>query len=356
MTKESIISKLSEFNRVYFDKKTALNFLSFLKTKADVFAPHQKGESSFSYEQVDDVAKVIFNYPRTIQSIKKYFLPPRETLLSFNMESDTFSKPETDIKKRIFFGIHSYEMQAVKILDYAFSNGNIESNYLSRRENAVFIGIDYLPDSWHFSKSVGIDIEAVEGFSLFFYTTTDGYIVFEIDDQGKKLLNEFGKGKKIANDMLNIDEREFKTKLRYHHNRLPRIFDYVQKSKVWEKYAQRCLGCGTCNLLCATCYCFDVQDEVELDTVNGSRQRTWDSCMLNSFAEVAGGENFRENLAQRTRHRVYRKFKYITDKSGMMHCIGCGRCSRYCPAGITLPDIVNDLIEDYEEKQMKQVI
>ena len=203
---------------------------------------------------------------------------------------------------------------------------------------------------------MGIDIEATEGFSLFFYSTENGYIVFEVDNEGKKLLKEFGQGQPVTAGMFDIDDREFKTKIRYHHNRLPRIFDYVQKSKVWDKYAERCLGCGTCNLLCATCYCFDIQDEVELDTVNGSRQRTWDSCMLNNFAEVAGGESFRESLGQRTRHRVYRKFKYITDKSGMMHCVGCGRCSRYCPAGISLPEIVNDLIEDYEEKQMKQVI
>ena len=356
MTNETINSRLTSLNRSYFDQKTALNFLSYLKTQALVFAPHQKGDVSFSYEQVDDVNNVIFKYPRTMHSIKKYFLPPKETLLTFNMESNTYNKPKLKSEKRIFFGVHSYEMRAIKCLDYSFSLGNPESNYLSRREKALFIGIDYAPDEWHFSKSVGVDIEEVEGFSLFFYSTDDGYIVFEVDSEGKKLLKDFGQGKPLRNDTFEIKEKEFKSKIRYHHNRLPQVFDYVQKSKMWDKYAERCVGCGTCNLLCSTCYCFDVKDEVELDAKNGYRERTWDGCMLNTFAEVAGGENFRETLAARTQHRLYRKFKYITDKSGLLHCVGCGRCSRYCPAEISMPDIVNDLIEDYEDKQRKQII
>jgi Fe-S oxidoreductase len=34
--------------------------------------------------------------------------------------------------------------------------------------------------------------------------------------------------------------------------------------------------------------------------------------------------------------------------------VGCGRCSKYCPAGINIVDIINDLIVDYTEQQQKQ--
>jgi len=356
MINESINKKLTSLNRFYFDKKTALSFIQFLKTKAQVIAPHKKGETSFSYETVEDVNEIIFQYPRTIQSLKKFFLPPRETLFHFNMQSNAYKKPHVKNHYRIFFAVHSYEMKALKCIDYGFSKFLPEETYFQRRKNSVFIGIDYIPDQWHFAKSVGINIEELEGFSLFFYTVDDGFIVFEVDRQGKKLLEEFGKGKKANNQMFNLQDKKFKTKLRYHYNRIPRVFDYVQQSEIWDKYAERCLGCGTCNLICATCYCFDVKDEVELDAENGYRERSWDGCTLNSFAEVAGGENFRESLAHRTRHRLYRKFKYLNDKSGMMHCVGCGRCSRYCPAGISLTNLVNDLIVDYEQKKIKQAI
>ena len=153
-----------------------------------------------------------------------------------------------------------------------------------------------------------------------------------------------------------ITNKHFSAKIKYHYNRLPQVFEYVYQSKVWDKVAEKCVGCGTCNLLCATCYCFDVHDEVDLNVIDGKRERFWDSCMLHPFAEVAGGENFRDKLSLRTRHRLYRKFKYITEESGELQCIGCGRCSRYCPAQINIVDIINDLIEDYTEQQEKQVI
>lgn len=356
MVNDNLNKTLTSFRHVDFDHQTALKFIEHLKTVAPVFAPHKKGDSSFSYEPVGDVNNVVFTYPRTIQSIKKYFLPPKENLLTFNIQSNEYKKPVIKSEERIFFAVHSYEMQAIKCIDYSFSEGNPESNYLTRRKDAIFIGIDYTPDEWHFSKSVGVDIEAIDGFSLFFYTTEKGFTVFEIDDIGAKLLKGFNNSLSLQKNSFEIKEKEFRAKLKYHHNRLPQIFDHLYKSKVWEKYAEKCVGCGTCNLICATCYCFDVKDEIELDAENGYRERSWDGCMLNKFAEVAGGENFREMLASRTRHRLYRKFKYITDKSGMMHCVGCGRCSRYCPAGISLTNIVNDLIEDYEDKQRKQVI
>lgn len=356
MVNEIINEKLLSHNRFYYDKKTVLEFLNYLKTVAPVFAPHRKGEMSFSYEQVKDINDVVFNYPRTMQSIKKYFLPPKETLLTFNRGDNYYHKRKIIPEERIFFGIHSYEMQALKCLDYCFSHGNPESNYLIRRQNAIFIGIDYIPDKWHFSKSLGIDIETLDGFDLFFCTMDDGFVVFEGNEQGAWLLKDFGKGEPYNDHPFKIRDREFKTKIRYHHNRLPQIFDHLQKSKVWDKYAERCVGCATCNLLCATCYCFDIRDEVELDAENGYRSRSWDGCMLNTFAEVAGGENFRATLAARTRHRLYRKFKYLADKSEFMHCVGCGRCSRYCPAGISITEIVNDLIEDYENKQKHELI
>ncbi|HHJ53766.1 MAG TPA: hypothetical protein ENJ89_11270 [Caldithrix abyssi] len=127
----------------------------------------------------------------------------------------------------------------------------------------------------------------------------------------------------------------------------------MYQSNVWQKVAERCVGGGTCNLLCPTCYCFDGRDEVELDIDSGKRQRFWDGCMLNHFAEVAGGEDFRDKLHLRTRHRLFRKFKYITEKSGTIFCVGCGRCTKYCPADISLVEIINSLVDDYNQKQMK---
>jgi ferredoxin len=348
---------MEQMKRYFFDGETTRKFIEYLKSKATVIAPHKKGEVSFFYDKVNNVDDVVFDYPRTIQPLKKFFLPPSEKLLTFKIQDNSFSEVQEEIEERIFFGIHSYELESIKRLDYNFKTGNAESNYFDKREKSCFIGMSFAPDQWHFSKSVGIEIERLEGFCLFFEPVEKGYLVFEINDTGRELLSEFGAGIVVDAPLdFAVTEKSFKSKLKYHYNRLPQVFNHVYKSKVWQEVAEKCVGCGTCNLLCPTCYCFDVRDEVKLDLNSGSRNRFWDGCMLNSFAAVAGGENFREKLEQRTRHRLYRKFKYITEGSGELHCVGCGRCSKFCPAGINIVDIINDLIVDYTAQQQKQVV
>ena len=87
--------------------------------------------------------------------------------------------------------------------------------------------------------------------------------------------------------------------------------------KTWQEVGKKCVSCGNCTAVCPTCYCFDVQDEVKLDVTGGERKRIWDSCQLEEFAEVSGGENFREERASRQRHRYYRKFNANLQKNSL---------------------------------------
>jgi len=116
---------------------------------------------------------------------------------------------------------------------------------------------------------------------------------------------------------------------------------------VWEEKARLCFSCGSCNVVCPTCYCFDVQDDVGWDLQSGERFRAWDGCMLEKFARVAGGHNFRGQRFERYRHRYYRKGKYVPDKIGECACVGCGRCITACVTKIANPvTVFNRLWED----------
>jgi ferredoxin len=119
-----------------------------------------------------------------------------------------------------------------------------------------------------------------------------------------------------------------------------------EEHPVWAERAQLCHSCGSCNLVCPTCYCFDVQDDVGWDLQNGTRSRRWDGCLLSDFALVAGGHNFRHRREQRYRHRYYRKGKYLWDRMGQIACVGCGRCITACTTKIANPvDVYNALVE-----------
>ena len=315
----------------------------------EVIAPHRKGDVSFSYEPVRDAQDIVPDYNRTLLPLKKFFLPPVEKLLDFSLEKPGFTPAEIEVKPRVFFAIHSYEMQAILRLDHTMLSQNPEARYFKRRQQASFVGISFEPDEYHFSESVGIPVDAVEGFDLFLNKIDNYYQLAVLTDKGSELMKGF-KDLEVC-DVIETMPHKFYQRLRYHFNRIPMVFDESYDSRIWDEVSNRCVGCGTCNLTCPTCYCFDVEDTVDVTATRGTRDRRWDSCMLDSFAEVAGGENFRELRAQRTRHRVFRKFKYITDHEGVPWCVGCGRCSAFCVAGISLPKIVNDLIKEYEENR-----
>jgi len=126
---------------------------------------------------------------------------------------------------------------------------------------------------------------------------------------------------------------------------LPSLLTISYKSGLWEELGRQCLGCGMCTIVCPTCYCFDVLDEVDFSLSSGRRYRVWDSCQLNQFAVVAGGHDFRSQRSARQRHRFLRKYKYQSLAPGLLGCVGCGRCASTCPVNISPVEALNKLYQ-----------
>jgi len=324
-------------------------FISHLMGKKKVIAPHKKADHSFTFQEVEEAGSVALNYPRTLNSIKKFFLPMRETLLKFNRKENTCEQPEILPSDAIFLGVHNYDLKATFKLDYNFTKGNPEKNYLTRRQGAIFIGVSFTPDKFHFSHSVNIEPDDTEGFDMFLHATNSGYIVETITEAGEELINGFSDMTAFDGEFEENDN--FSTALYAPQAKLSKVLDESYDNPVWKEMAEKCVSCGTCNLVCPTCYCFNVEDHMDLSLESGVRERHMDACMLRGFTEVAGNEVFREHLADRIRHRIYRKFKYISDETNEPWCVGCGRCTIYCTAGISIVDIVNRLVSDYDKQQ-----
>jgi ferredoxin len=88
-----------------------------------------------------------------------------------------------------------------------------------------------------------------------------------------------------------------------------------------------------------------VQDFPVLGGTGGVRRRAWDSCQLKCFAEIASGENFRKDRASRLRHRVFRKGRFILERTGKLGCVGCGRCSLHCVAKISILETLRQIAD-----------
>jgi formate hydrogenlyase subunit 6/NADH:ubiquinone oxidoreductase subunit I len=330
----------------FLESDRVADLVTHLKNQKPVYAPHPKGRKSFAFGLVDDPTAVVLDYPRVMHSIRKYFLPPQEKLMTFDLKENSFSAVEPEPANAIFFGVHSYDLAAVHRLDYNFSTGNPEKNYLARRQGAVFVGVSFEPDSFHFSGSVGIDPYDTAGFDIFLTKLLDGYIVEALTTIGEELLGGLDLP---AHEAGKPARGHFQQHIYLPQAKLGKVMEESYKNEVWDETAAKCVGCGTCNLVCPTCYCFNMEDEVDIQVTGGSRGRRWDGCMMRDFSAVAGGEFFREALADRQRHRVFRKFKYISDETGQPWCVGCGRCTAHCTAGISIVSIINRLVGDYEK-------
>ena len=316
--------------------------VSILKGKHRIVAPVSKGKS-YVFSVIDDPKTVVLDYPTTILPLKKFFLPPADVLLHYNRQSQEVFIPAHRTEATIFFGVHNYELQGLLRLDHAFRTGVRDDTWLARRKNSLFVGVSYVPDEYHFAESVGIPTNVKEGFDLFLTRFPDHYRVEALSDEGAAMETALA-SLLVPCDCAGDPVVYFKNKLRQSVPGIREIFHGAYNHPVWAKTARECYSCGTCNISCPTCYCFDVDDQTTLGSSEGVRLRMWDSCQFISFSAVAGGEAFREKRNDRVRHRMSRKFAYITDEKGQPFCVGCGRCVRQCTAAINIVEVMNALL------------
>jgi len=321
--------------------------------KVGVVGVKEKEAGKFHFAPLETAAELRLDYDVTITPPKKFIQPPKEILLMFEIGNDKFkAKAVIEAKELVLLGVHPYDMKAINQMDKVFTDDNKETNYLERRKNITIIGVDPVNASkwgfWHDMGAATVD----KGFDLWLTDLGDRYYVEAGSKQGEKLLssaktNDAGKTdselqKEARLNLKSLCKPERKVKATV--NELPSLFGNSYESTVWEEHAKKCYSCGSCNLVCPTCYCFDVREDVDISLKSGRRIRYWDGCLLEDFAMVGHGDNFREERGDRFRHRLFRKYSYMVDKVGDIACVGCGRCSSVCLPDITDPvKIINEL-------------
>ena len=300
-------------------------------------------ENRFVFDRVRRFEDLRLDYDVTVQAPTRFLLPERETLLKLRLGKTPAAEPMLDTTPRVLFGVHPYDIKAIELLDEVFMSVHSDPNYITRRQNTIIIGIDCLRPSPHsFASSMGTN-QTESGFDLLLTGIGDGFMVMVGSKRGAELLIEYTNpwrptDSEIATQKAFRDDavESFQLHLTVARERLPKLLEDHYDHPYWEERSETCLSCGSCVMVCPTCFCFDVKDEVSLDMQSGERIRHWDACMLPDFAKVAGGENFRHGKASRFRHRIFRKGKYILERYGLVGCVGCGRCITAC-----LPDIAS---------------
>ncbi len=344
-------------------KTKLLAIVDALARSRRIVAPVARGDRYF-YDVVKESCQLDLDFNYCVYGPKATLFPPCETLFTFEVGDRSFkTKPVYEDATVALVGVHPCDIHAIRLLDRVFTDDHRDEHYLRRRARTLIVGVDCPQPCTKgvFCRDMKCN-EAREGFDLMCYPLhleSNGvevrYGVVFGTQAGRELFAEHRTGMTPCA----ADERDFERYLveknaafpkvlPYDVDELPQLFDRSYDSLLWEATARRCYSCGSCNLSCPTCYCFNTYDEVDLTLTSGQRCREWDGCHLRDFADVAGGHNFRPKAASRLRHRMYRKAKWIRERDGLPGCVGCARCDRACTAKINSVEIYHQLAEEVQ--------
>ncbi|MCL6518942.1 MAG: 4Fe-4S dicluster domain-containing protein [Armatimonadetes bacterium] len=281
------------------------------------------------------------------KSLREHFTPPTETLFDYKLEdlSAEVIPPENEERHRVIFGARACDAATLLYVGAVYSNVEpIDTAYFMRREKTYLVGLFCNKPAWScFCTEVGDFLTNPVAMDVYLTDLGNRYYAEPLTPKGEELigLGNFrpaDENDKVANEEIRQKALERLPKRAEHETA---CLSYDWDHPVWTELAKKCLSCGACAFLCPTCHCFDIQEHPKLK--KGSRYRCWDTCQFEKFTLMASGHNPRETRKERTRQRVFHKFKYSQERYCMLGCVGCGRCIAACPVNIDIRRVLEEL-------------
>ncbi len=306
----------------------------------EVIAPVRKGKS-YAFEPVESFDEIVLDYPTTLTSLKKYYIPARETLFEYNVKEGHVTPYTLTVKPRVLFGAHACDINAMNNLNMVFEDARYPDPYYDAHKSSnMIVGISCSPTSSCFCHLLDAD-EVRSGYDLFLTDIGGRYLVSIGSVEAANILESACSPREATDE----DRRAFRNATRARQQafdedspsvqEIPMLMDAFHEDAFWDELGGRCLSCTACSSVCPTCYCFDIVDALDPDGVTGKRERVWDACTSPQFALVTGGHNFRDSGPERVRHRMYHKLNGFNAQHGRYLCVGCGRCVHACKADIS---------------------
>ncbi len=311
-----------------------------LKRYGVIYGPVKTGERSYAFRRVKSLDEVDLLYARTLMPPKKLFMRPKEDIFIFDKGEQEFREIPDEEEGFVVFGVHACDINALNLLDRVYLNEAPDRYYSDRRGRSLLVGVSCRPDEHCFCESTGTSF-VNDGFDLFLHEIGDRHLIRVGSEKGYEVV----KGLSLRS-VSPVDVEEYKASVNarekqfmkdFNSSGLQTALDLSFADPVWKEYGDKCLGCGSCSMVCPTCRCWDMKDHTNLDLTTGARTRMWYSCTLADHGLVAGGLNFRPSTTERLRNRFNCKGSLA---GGTLNCVGCGRCTAYCPAGIDFVEVM----------------
>lgn len=342
-----------------FAKEAWLETLQGLTGDYKVFVPVKDGDFHV-FRPLEEGTRPDFDYLNTRLSPKSLVYPQSERMFEYSLHEDDPNKnilkeAPKEYAPQAVVGIRPCDAHAFQIVKRNFDNPEYRDPWWVRHfESTTLVGLGCNePCATCFCTAMGGGPFDEKGLDVLLYNLGETYLARSLTDKGDDFLNK-AEGGKAADEEQRKSAADLASKVMETMPE-PKEVDPLREKTIndlfnapfWEDVAFACLNCGTCTFLCPTCWCFDIQDEVQ--GKQGDRIRNWDSCMFPLFTLHGSGHNPRDKKFQRVRQRFMHKLKYYVDKyHDGFQCSGCGRCVAFCPVNIDIRKVLTLMSNDAE--------
>nr|MCU0260765.1 4Fe-4S dicluster domain-containing protein [Ilumatobacteraceae bacterium] len=306
----------------------------------------EQAPGRFRLEASGDATR--FSWTPGADSWKRFVFPPRSEVVRIRRADGTFvvEQPAPPPAPMALVGARDCEIRALAVLDRVLDDpDHPDDRYVERRADTFVVAVTCgVPSATCWCTSMGGDPRPQEGYDLRITEVLDGghrLLVEAGTTLGHRVLERLDGDPAVPGDhdaAAAVAERA-RDGIRHRLDgaALPSALAGTDEHAHWADVAARCLSCGSCTSVCPTCFCSsftDVTDLVDPDVT--VREQTWVSCFQLDHSRI-GGRPVRATTADRYRQWLTHKLETWHEQFGTSGCVGCGRCSTWCPAGIDLP-------------------
>lgn len=304
------------------------------------------------YRALTEPSEMVLEGDLPRRSLKEFFLPPTEPVVYFQLKRQGVELKEVKAKypTRVILAARPCDAAGVEVMDKVMGWDYRDEPWFGRREATTVVAMACPGgDDSCFCTRVGLSPDSPRGSDAVLVPAGRGVWRYEpVTDKGEALVKahpsrfDADGGAEAAQRYRDEASRKASAQPQVKADAVRTWLAGHFEHPYWNTVALRCHGCGACASVCPTCHCFDIVDEMEGHD-RGTRRRNWDTCQTGRFTVHASGHNPRDNQHARYRQRVNHKFQIYPRRFGEVLCTGCGRCSRACPGGMDLLEVLGDL-------------
>ncbi len=279
---------------------------------------------------------------------------PAQSEVIFTVEGGDF-KPVFSIKQVLLFGIRSCDMMGILQAKSFYSRDHKDPYFKAHADRTITVvhACSWPQNETCFCTTTHSGPYAEKDFDIQLFDIGNDFLVEIGSETGEALTSskhftEF--------NVPDAEERIHRVK-HMAHNSIPLVPEVIEAMDImkgalpneglWEELGRKCISCGGCVYVCPSCTCFNVVDQTS-SLENGERIRTWDTCLYGGFTNEASGHNPRGTQALRLKRRHEHKLLYynaIDIQDALCGCVGCGRCSDFCPVHIGTLEVAKAIVE-----------